>query len=82
MERHADPIDRACSIEQEATADAIQEQRRLAAPEQVRGEDGQWETYECIDCGEPIGNARVELGKVRCIQCQKILESKKKRGLA
>ncbi|MGA1471489.1 MAG: TraR/DksA C4-type zinc finger protein [Burkholderiaceae bacterium] len=28
----------------------------------------------CIDCGESIVAARLKLGKIRCIDCQTILE--------
>jgi RNA polymerase-binding transcription factor DksA len=74
----SDPIDRASYIADVANREAEEHYRRLAAPEQVKGADGKWETEECVDCGEDIEPQRLEMGKVRCIACQTIKEKREK----
>lgn len=72
-----DPLDFAARLTEtlaRASEDAI---RRLAQPEQVRDADGNWPRSSCVDCDEPIGTDRLEQGRVRCIDCQTILEKKK-----
>jgi RNA polymerase-binding transcription factor DksA len=76
-----DPLDVASEQEMLRTAAALADQRAKAAPEQVPNDDGSWPTEDCVDCGEPIGEARLELGKVRCILCQEAKESRQKRGI-
>lgn len=74
----ADPLDTASYYEEQRTAEAIQRQSRLAAPEQKRDDDGNWETTECVMCDRPIEEGRLELGKIRCFSCQSALERKGK----
>ena len=69
MERSADPLDRASEVTEEHNQECVDAARRAARPEQVRGEDGEWQTTEC-SCGEPIEPARLELGKLLCYDCQ------------
>ncbi len=37
---------------------------------------------DCVDCEELIPPARLALGKVRCVECQGILERRRGLGLA
>lgn len=72
----ADEIDRAAYITEKANDEAVEATRRLAAPEQVRNEDGSWPRTECTDCGEDIEAVRLELGRIRCFSCQDALEKR------
>jgi len=59
-------------------ADSERQARGHSAPEVHPGFDG----AHCVDCEDEIPTERLKLGKVRCVNCQEILESKKARGLA
>jgi RNA polymerase-binding transcription factor DksA len=74
----SDEMDRAAHITDMANEEAVQEQRRKAAPEQVQNEDGSWPTTECLDCDESIEQGRLAMGKVRCFACQCSLEQRRK----
>lgn len=78
MESHPDPIDRASEVTDEITQDAIDRYRRLAAPEQVRREDGSWPHTDCQSCGDDIEEGRLEMGKLLCFRCQTIKEKRAK----
>jgi RNA polymerase-binding transcription factor DksA len=80
-EHLSDPLDVAARAELTATLAAREDHRRRCKPEQVQNEDGTWPTEDCVDCGEPIGEARLALGRVRCIDCQTKLEKRQSRGL-
>jgi len=69
-----DVLDRATNLTQELTESAIAEQRRKARPEQVQNPDGSWPTTTCVDCEVDIPPARLAMGKVRCVDCQTLLE--------
>lgn len=75
--KSADDIDRAASLNLRQTEDAVRAARDKLAPEQVQNADGTWPEPDCIDCGEPNDQRRLELGKVRCVECQTILEKKR-----
>ena len=79
LEACADILDQASNVTLASTANQIAHLSHLAAPEQVQNEDGTWPTTECVDCDSEIEEGRLNLGKVRCIRCQEILE-KKRRG--
>lgn len=74
-ERFSDESDRATYIEQQANDEAVDHHRRLAAPEQVKDENGNWPHTDCVECGDTIHPKRLEMGKVRCVYCQHIKES-------
>ena len=74
----SDEIDRANYIADLANQEAVKHYSLLAAPEQKKGPNGEWETEECVDCGEDIEPQRLTLGKVRCFSCQSIKEKKEK----
>jgi RNA polymerase-binding transcription factor DksA len=75
-EHLSDQLDVAQQVTEQVTQDRVDHYRRLAQPEQVRGDDGTWPEVECRDCGDALVDARREMGKVRCISCQEILEKK------
>ena len=79
VEHCPDVLDQASNVTMASTANQIAHLSQLAAPEQVQNEDGTWPTTECVDCDCEIEEGRLNLGKVRCLRCQEILE-KKRRG--
>lgn len=66
----ADIIDKASDLEQHLTSAYVVSARAKARPEQVQNPDGSWPHPECIDCEATIPTGRLELGKVRCVDCQ------------
>ena len=78
MSKHADPVDIASDLEMKYTEQYIAHARKANKPEQVQNPDGTWPEEYCIDCGEEIPTARLALGRVRCVECQTILEKKSK----
>lgn len=58
-------------------ADSERHARGRSGPESHPDFDGS----HCVDCGDDILPARLLLGKIRCLDCQEVLESKKARGL-
>jgi len=77
-EHTPDELDRASNLTQAATDYAIAEQRRKARPEQEQSADGTWPVTQCVDCECDIPMARLQMGKIRCVDCQGFLE--KSRG--
>lgn len=72
----ADDLDRASDLTQAATDYAIAQQMRKAQPEQVRRSDGTWPVQICVDCGDDLVMARLQMGRVRCVDCQGSLEKR------
>jgi RNA polymerase-binding transcription factor DksA len=79
--KYADLIDQANHLAEIHTEYSVDRARQKAAPEQTPNEDGTWPEAECRDCGEPIEPVRLEMGRVRCFQCQEDKEKRAKRGL-
>lgn len=73
----ADDLDRASDLTLIQTGDALDAVRYLARPEQEQLPDGSWPQTECGECGEEIPEARLKLGKVRCIDCQTVRERRR-----
>lgn len=78
-ENYADEIDRANHLAEIANESAVADARRVAGPEQEQNADGTWPTLECVECGEPIELGRLQLGRVRCFECQNEIEKRKRR---
>ena len=76
-----DVIDSACEQEQMATEKLVALQRAKSLPEQYPYPDGSWPRALCLDCGDPIEEGRLALGKVRCFACQEAKEKRAARGL-
>lgn len=69
-ERYSDPLDAASELADEMNARAIANFRNAAKPEAHPDFDGE----HCVDCADDIPPARLEMGRVRCVTCQTILE--------
>ena len=69
-----DENDRASAIEAQFNEDALENARRKTLPETNPDFDG----VHCIDCDEKIPAARLKLGKIRCVECQTVLEKQGK----
>lgn len=74
MNKYTEQVDQANQIAEEFTAAHIHRIQQRNKPEQVQNPDGTWPINECIDCGDPIPEGRLALGKVRCIDCQELKE--------
>ena len=66
MNSSNDNLDIAAELQQLLNDAGIERVRRLAAPETHPDFDGK----HCIECEEPIVEARLKLFKLRCILCQ------------
>jgi RNA polymerase-binding transcription factor DksA len=69
-----DEADIANAIEMNNIHAAIQRNKEKLAKEFHPDFDGE----SCIDCGETIHKVRLELGKIRCFDCQTELEKRSK----
>lgn len=78
LERFSDTLDQAQAINEQHQEASLALFRERSKPEQVRNEDGSWPHPECIDCGVDIPEGRLNLGKVRCLDCQELLERRSK----
>ena len=85
-EKSADVIDLASQAEALATACAIAQARSKSLPESYIEDgikitqgvtEGKWVVPECISCYEPIVEGLLLLGKIRCVDCQSLLEKRK-----
>jgi RNA polymerase-binding transcription factor DksA len=71
--READDLDAASELTQQLNDAYVTNARAKARPEQVQNADGTWPKTEC-DCGDPIPEGRLAMGKIRCLECQKDFE--------
>ena len=74
----ADLADLASDRIEQHQADSERHARGKSGPESHPDFDG----AHCVDCEDTIPEARLLLGKIRCVSCQEVLESRKARGLA
>ena len=35
----------------------------------------------CVACGNPVGSERLDMGRIRCVECQTVREQKRSRGI-
>lgn len=75
LERISDESDRASKIELVTTEECIK--KVLSGIERAPGD---FDGVHCVDCNEPIPEARLKTGAFRDIHCQSKLELKKKQG--
>lgn len=68
-----DLADNADPIVELWTADAERRARGKSAPESHPEFDG----LNCVDCAEPIHTARLAMGRVRCTECQSVIEARR-----
>ena len=79
MSKYADPLDIASEQEEKGRLSDIQAVRDRLKPEQVKDAEGKWPEPNCVDCGAPIGEKRLELtGSKICIDCATLNEKKGK----
>lgn len=69
-----DEVDYAQMQQLEQNTQSIQKIREALAPETHPDFDGE----TCVDCGNDIPKQRLAMGKVRCVYCQNIIETKQK----
>lgn len=74
-ERFTELGDAAQRLNEEMNAQALRVIQARSAPETHPDFDG----VHCVDMGEEIPPERLALGKVRCIDCQRVLERRSKR---
>ena len=82
LTRQPDVLDQAADLASRLSEAAVDHARHRAKPEQVQNPDGSWPQTECEDCGEDIEEARLLMGKIRCIACQRTREHRIRLGLA
>jgi hypothetical protein len=80
IEKSADELDMAADIAAQSLSEILEHHRMTIKPEQEKLPCGSWSVIHCVDCGEFLG-ARLELGKIRCVDCQSELEVKRSRRL-
>ncbi len=73
----ADNLDQAQELTTLLTEAYVDSARAGAKPEQVQNADGTWPVTEC-ECGDAIPEARIRLGKIRCVACQMDLEKERR----
>lgn len=73
-ERHADLIDEANALAAALTKGAIDAARRATEPETHPDFDNE----TCVECGDPIPEERLAMGKIRCVRCQAAREHRSK----
>lgn len=74
MTAEADDLDRASELSQRMTDSSILRVRKLVKVEQIQNADGTWPTCECVDCGDAIPPLRLAMAKIRCVECQTLVE--------
>lgn len=75
--KEADNLDEAQLLTTLLTDAYVENARAGAKPEQVQNADGTWPVTEC-ECGDAIPEARIRLGKIRCVACQMDLEKERR----
>lgn len=78
LERFSDHLDQAQAINEQHQEASLALARAKLAPEQVQNEDGTWPYTHCAECGDEIPQARLDMGKIRCVACQGLLERRSK----
>lgn len=74
MSDGADDLDRAADLTRKLEEAALVEVQRAAAPQQTRRQDGSWPSPDCVDCDAELSQFRLNLGRLRCVECQEALE--------
>lgn len=78
MREVGDEVDQANELAERETANHLYLARKKARPEQVPRSDGSYLFTDCFDCGDPIEEGRLKLGKVRCFSCQTAVERERR----
>lgn len=69
-----DEGDIASMLQMRENAAALARSQAAVAPETHPDFDGE----SCLDCGNEIPEARLKMGKIRCVHCQGKLETRSK----
>lgn len=84
VERMADPLDHAAWLSDQTVNAGVTEIRRAAAPAQTKVlkvvdgvETWVWPITECVDCDDPIPEARLNHGYETCVFCAERRERRK-----
>lgn len=59
-------LEQAARLEEAERENARVKNREALAPQKHPGFNG----HDCIDCEEPIPEARLAMGRIRCVECQ------------
>jgi hypothetical protein len=87
-----DDIDRGTEIAMRDTAEHVKRAREASQPERIPDGEGGWiyqrkdeatgvfPIPDCVedDCGEPLPRLRMEMGRIRCVDCQSKREPKRR----
>lgn len=79
VEHFTDPLDVGAQVAEAERQRCEFLQRDKAKPKQVRNPDGSWPCPDCVECGEPIVQGRLNLGFDTCIDCAQLAEIKGKK---
>lgn len=79
-ERYTDPLDQASANTDDLIASAVEAQRRQAAPQQEPDNSGKYAITHCVEevCGVELRIERLKLGYIRCVDCQRELEGRRR----
>jgi RNA polymerase-binding transcription factor DksA len=66
----SDQLDHAAELTHKFTSKAIADARYKAKPQQAPDADGVYPHPDCVDCDEPIVPLRLQMGRIRCVDCQ------------
>lgn len=69
-----DEADQAAIFQQNENDQALAKIKAKLAPETHPDFDGK----HCVDCSDLIPKARLKMGKIRCVHCQSVLETRSK----
>ncbi len=70
-------LEQAARNTEHINAAGLERVRQLLEPESHPDFDGK----HCIDCGNPIPKERLQAGRIRCTDCQSLLEQLRRRRL-
>lgn len=77
--KHSDPADQASDLEADFKNANVRAVQDKVKPKQYKRADGSWPDPDCVDCGAPIGDGRLEAtGSDICIDCANRKEKKGK----
>lgn len=80
MSGEPDVLDQASNLTEQLTTGYVNHVRNRMRPEQVRNADGTWPHPNCVDCEIDIPPARLEMGRIRCVNCQEDEERAQRRA--
>lgn len=73
IEKSADETDMASDMEEAFREKAIEQ-----VQSHLRQHHPDFDGVTCLDCGEDMIELRLQMGRIRCVYCQNILERKQK----